>query len=91
MKEESGLFSCFVKAESRGQIVTFSESLQHIQMAVSWGGHESLLLPKCAGLQDAEFNAANPEHQMMRLYVGLEDAAYLTADLEQALGKAGLK
>jgi cystathionine beta-lyase/cystathionine gamma-synthase len=91
MKEAPGLFSFFVRAESRQQIVTFCESLQHIQMAVSWGGYESLLLPKCAGLQDAEFDASNPEHQMMRLYVGLEEAAYLTGDLEQAFNKAGWK
>lgn len=91
MKEAPGLFSFFVQAQSRQQIVTFCESLQHIQMAVSWGGHESLLLPKCAGLQEHEFDAANPEHQMMRMYVGLEDAAYIIADLEQAFGKAGLK
>ncbi len=91
MKEAPGLFSFFVQAQSRQQIVTFCESLQHIQMAVSWGGHESLLLPKCAGLQDEEFDAANPEHQMMRIYVGLEDASYLIADLEQAFSKAGLK
>lgn len=91
MKEAPGLFSFFVQAQSRQQIVTFCESLQHIQMAVSWGGHESLLLPKCAGLQDEEFDAANPEHQMMRIYVGLEDASYIIADLEQAFSKAGLK
>jgi len=91
MKEAPGLFSFYVQAQSRQQIVTFCESLQHIQMAVSWGGHESLLLPKCAGLQDHEFDAANPEHQMMRMYVGLEDASYIIADLEQAFSKAGLK
>ncbi len=91
MKGAPGLFSFYVQAQSRQQIVTFCESLQHIQMAVSWGGHESLLLPKCAGLQEHEFDAANPEHQMMRMYVGLEDAAYIIADLEQAFGKAGLK
>lgn len=91
MKEAPGLFSLYIQAENRQQIVTFCESLQHIQMAVSWGGHESLLLPKCAGVQDHEFDAANPDHQMMRLYVGLEDATYLTADLEQAFSKAGLK
>lgn len=91
MKEAPGLFSFYVKAEKRQQIVTFCESLQHIQMAVSWGGHESLLLPKCAGLQDEEFDMNNPDHQMMRLYVGLEDVTYLTADLEQAFGKSGLK
>ncbi|QNA43961.1 trans-sulfuration enzyme family protein [Lacibacter sediminis] len=91
MKEAPGLFSFYVKAESRQQIVTFCESLQHIQMAVSWGGHESLLLPKCAGLQDHEFDAANPDHQMMRLYVGLEEAAYLITDLNQAFERSGLK
>ena len=88
MKEAPGLFSFYVKAESRQQIVTFCESLQHIMMAVSWGGHESLLLPKCAGIQDEDFNPANPEHQMMRMYVGLEDPAYLIADLNQAFKAA---
>lgn len=91
MKEAPGLFSFFVNAQSRQQIVTFCESLQHIQMAVSWGGHESLLLPKCAGIQDEEFEATNPEHQMVRLYVGLEEADYLVADLEQAFEHACLK
>lgn len=90
MKEAPGLFSFFVQAQSRQQIVTFCESLQHIQMAVSWGGHESLLLPKCAGLQDHEFDRTNPEHQLMRVYVGLEEATYIMADLEQAFSKSGL-
>jgi cystathionine beta-lyase/cystathionine gamma-synthase len=88
MKEAPGLFSFYVKAESRQQIVTFCESLQHIMMAVSWGGHESLLLPKCAGIKDEDFNPQNPEHQMMRIYVGLEDVDYLVKDLAQAFDKA---
>jgi cystathionine beta-lyase/cystathionine gamma-synthase len=88
MKEAPGLFSFYVKANSRRQIVTFCESLQHIMMAVSWGGHESLLLPKCAGIQDHEFDTANPEHQIIRMYAGLEDADYLIADLKQAFEKA---
>ncbi len=88
MKEAPGLFSFYVKAKSRQQIVTFCESLQHIMMAVSWGGHESLLLPKCAGIQNHEFNEQNPEHQMMRMYVGLEEADYIIADLKQAFEKS---
>lgn len=88
MKEAPGLFSFYVKASNRRQIVTFCESLQHIMMAVSWGGHESLLLPKCAGMREEDFNPQNPEHQMLRMYVGLEDAAYLISDLEQAFNKA---
>jgi cystathionine beta-lyase/cystathionine gamma-synthase len=88
MKEAPGLFSFYVKATSRKQIVTFCESLQHIMMAVSWGGHESLLLPKCAGIKDEDFDAQNADHQMLRMYVGLEDADYLIKDLEQAFAKA---
>jgi cystathionine beta-lyase/cystathionine gamma-synthase len=53
-------------------------------MAVSWGGHESLIIPKCAGMKREAFDAALPEHRMLRIYVGLEDADYLIADFEQA-------
>ena len=90
MKQAPGLFTFYIKAASRQQVVTFCESLQHIQMAVSWGGHESLLLPRCAGIQDKDFDTANPEHQMIRLYVGLEEARYLIDDLKQAFEKARL-
>jgi cystathionine beta-lyase/cystathionine gamma-synthase len=54
-------------------------------MAVSWGGHESLIIPKCASLSAEDFDASNPEHRMIRLYTGLEDAQYLIRDLEQAI------
>jgi cystathionine beta-lyase/cystathionine gamma-synthase len=56
-------------------------------MAVSWGGHESLIIPKCSGIQPAAFDASNREHRMLRLYVGLEDADYLIKDLDQAFEK----
>jgi cystathionine beta-lyase/cystathionine gamma-synthase len=88
MKGACGLLSFHVKAESREQIVQFCESLKHIMMAVSWGGHESLVLPKCASLQPPEFDPSNKEHRMLRLYIGLEDADYLISDLEQAFTKA---
>jgi cystathionine beta-lyase/cystathionine gamma-synthase len=53
-------------------------------MAVSWGGHESLILPRCAGLDDADFDVGNLEHRMLRIYIGLESSEYLTGDLEQS-------
>jgi cystathionine beta-lyase/cystathionine gamma-synthase len=56
-------------------------------MAVSWGGHESLVIPKCASVKREEFDADNKEHRMLRLYVGLEEAEYLIKDLEQAFGE----
>ena len=54
-------------------------------MAVSWGGYESLIIPRCAGIKREDFNLANPEHRMLRLYVGLEDPASLITDPEQGL------
>lgn len=85
MRGACGLFTIVLKATTMQQIVTFCESLQHMLMAVSWGGHESLVLPKCASLQPADFNPSNVEHRMIRLYIGLDDAKYLIADIDQAL------
>jgi cystathionine beta-lyase/cystathionine gamma-synthase len=53
-------------------------------MAVSWGGHESLIIPGCAGIQKADFDPKNQKHRMCRFYTGLEDAAYLIEDFKQA-------
>jgi cystathionine beta-lyase/cystathionine gamma-synthase len=84
MKNAGGLISFFVRAKKRQEIVRFCENLKHIMMAVSWGGHESLILPRCAGLDDAEFDPLNADHRMLRLYVGLESPEYLIEDLEQS-------
>ena len=88
MKGACGLIGFYIKANTRQQIVNFCESMQHIMMAVSWGGHESLILPKCAALNEAEFDRNQAEHRLLRLYVGLEDANYLVGDLEQAFTKS---
>jgi cystathionine beta-lyase/cystathionine gamma-synthase len=79
-----GLLTFAIKATTVQQIETFCENLQHILMAVSWGGYESLIIPKCAGIKQVDFDATNKEHRMLRLYVGLEEADYLIKDLEQA-------
>lgn len=84
-----GLFTFVLKTTKMESIIKFCESLQHIMMAVSWGGHESLVIPKCAGLKPGDpiatgFDPANPEHRYIRMYVGLEDAQYLIDDLKQA-------
>ena len=88
MKGACGLMTIVMKTQKRDEIVKFCESLQHIMMAVSWGGHESLVIPKCSGIPVSDFDPSNPEHRYIRLYVGLEDADYLIKDLEQALGKS---
>jgi len=85
MKAACGLFTFIPKTDKRDKIVQFCESLRHIMMAVSWGGHESLVIPKCAGIPPSGFDPSNKEHRYIRMYVGLEDPHYLIADLEQAL------
>jgi cystathionine beta-lyase/cystathionine gamma-synthase len=80
-----GLLTITLKNGTLQRITTFCESLQHFLIAVSWGGHESLVIPKCAGVKEEEFDAANIEHQYIRLYTGLEEAEYLIKDLAQAL------
>lgn len=82
-----GLMTMVLKTKKQEDIVKFCESLQHIMMAVSWGGHESLVIPKCAGIPEKEFDPANPEHCYVRLYTGLEEPEYLIRDLEQGLKK----
>ena len=76
-----GLLTFIIKATTIQQIETFCENLKHILMAVSWGGYESLIIPKCAGIETNLFDATNKDHRMLRLYVGLEDADYLIKDL----------
>lgn len=80
-----GLFSFTLKNPSVEKIERFCNSLQHILMAVSWGGHESLAIPSIAAMPVNEYDAGNPRHQLIRLYIGLEDADYLIRDIGQAL------
>jgi cystathionine beta-lyase/cystathionine gamma-synthase len=87
MSGACGLFTITLKNGTMESITRFCESLKHFYMAVSWGGHESLVIPKCAGLQPQDFDPANEEHQYIRIYTGLEDSQYLIADLSQALEK----
>jgi cystathionine beta-lyase/cystathionine gamma-synthase len=53
-------------------------------MAVSWGGHESLVIPKCAGIKRKDFDLHNPTHRMIRLYIGLEEPEFLIEDLSKS-------
>jgi cystathionine beta-lyase/cystathionine gamma-synthase len=82
-----GLLTFTLKNGTMESITRFCESLQHILMAVSWGGYESLIIPKAAGIDPKDFDSSNPQHQYIRLYTGLEDAGYIIADLEHALNK----
>ncbi len=84
MEGACGLFSFIIKADTVLQIENFCESLKHILMAVSWGGHESLIIPGCASVPAEKFDPRNTDHRMMRMYAGLEEPGYLIDDLAQA-------
>ena len=85
MEGACGLFSFTLKATKIDEIEAFCNSLQHILMAVSWGGHESLIIPGCASITEEEFDPDNREHRRIRMYVGLEDPEYIMEDLERGL------
>lgn len=85
MSGACGLLSFTLMKTSFENIEKFCEGLQHILMAVSWGGHESLIIPAIASISRESFDSKNPEHRRIRLYVGLEDAGYIIDDLTRAL------
>lgn len=87
MKQSPGLFTIILKVNSIEAVEKFCESLNHFLMAVSWGGHESLIFPSCAVVNPADFNADEAMYRMVRFYIGLEDPDYLIKDIEQALEK----
>ncbi|MDB5130715.1 MAG: mdeA [Mucilaginibacter sp.] len=82
-----GMFSFTLKNSSIKNIEAFCDHLKHILMAVSWGGHESLIIPSIAGVSKSDYNKNDPRQQLIRMYVGLEDVDYLIQDLEQALSR----
>lgn len=85
MKAAFGLATIVIKNKNRKAIATFCESLKHFLMAVSWGGYESLVIPRIAFIKKEHFEPQNETHRHIRLYFGLEDADCLMQDLDQAL------
>ena len=84
MTEAPGLISFYVNMETADQIENFCNSLKVFKMAVSWGGHESLIIPKLSSMPRDFFDPTVKDHRMVRIYVGLEDPDYLINGLEQS-------
>ncbi|MGE0770338.1 MAG: PLP-dependent aspartate aminotransferase family protein [Cyclobacteriaceae bacterium] len=87
MKDAGGLFSVVMKANTAGEIEKFCNSLKRFFLAVSRGGHESLVFPSLVTFPKEKFDVTNEVHRVIRFYVGLEEADYLISDLKQALDK----
>jgi cystathionine beta-lyase/cystathionine gamma-synthase len=85
MTGAGGLISFSLRVKSLDQVERFCEVMQHILVAVSWGGHESLVIPACASMPGNFFDPSQIEHRTVRMYVGLEDPEYLIAELKNSL------
>ena len=82
MTGTTGLISFVPIDQSRESVRKFTEATRLFHLGVSWGGHESLIVP-------LEFQPMDwPEKKwVVRLYCGLEHPDDLIEDLEQAFGK----
>ncbi len=85
----AGLFSVLVDARwGSAQVDAFCDALRLFKLGYSWGGPMSLVVP----YDLASMRQAWPAHlvpgTLVRFSAGLEDAADLQADLEQALVQA---
>ncbi|MCL1886419.1 MAG: cystathionine beta-lyase [Betaproteobacteria bacterium] len=78
-----GLFSIlFDKRYTEAQTDRFVEALQLFKLGFSWGGEHSLCAPFRIPVTRKDWNYHG--HQLVRLYIGLEETSDLIADLEQA-------
>lgn len=86
----TGLFS--FEAHPSLDIPVFCDALDNFKLGVSWGGHESLVVPALVTrVQAAGPNSAvdfGVPARMIRLYIGLEGTEALWADLAQAFDAA---
>jgi cystathionine beta-lyase/cystathionine gamma-synthase len=86
MKRVAGLMSIELDAPDEAAVERFCDNLQRFLIAVSWGGYESLQWPVCALKGPSGYYTELP-FTMIRLYIGIEDADLLIADLEQGLAR----
>ncbi len=80
-----GLITIFLKTDSMERVEAFFNRLKRFLFAVSWGGHESLLVPMAAFYNVPGRDNPPYPFTLVRLYIGLEDPGWLMEDLAQAL------
>ncbi|GAB0115623.1 aminotransferase class I/II-fold pyridoxal phosphate-dependent enzyme [Acidisoma sp. C75] len=89
----TGLFS--FEFAPHVNVPRFIDALRLVRIGVSWGGHESLVVPALASLrQTPQYNALarfGVSPHLIRLHVGLEDPEHLWQDIAEAIGVAEQK
>jgi len=87
MKGNGGLLSIELNATDIAGVERFCDALKHFIMGPSWGGFESIQFPACVLYDSANYGKTTLPWNLVRLFVGLEEAEVLIADLEQALAR----
>ncbi len=85
MLKPTGLFSVRLNISDKDKAELFVNSLRQFIIGVSWGGHESLVFPAMSF--DEERTKEGYTSNLVRFYIGLDDADCLIQDLEQAFNK----
>lgn len=85
MNGTGGLFSFYLDADTFGQAERFFKGLERFLLAVSWGGHESLVMPGTAFYGVPGRTDSTLPWNLVRLYIGLEDPEWLWEGLEKGL------
>ncbi len=87
MRGAGGLFSFYLKASDIEAVERFFHRLERFLLAVSWGGHESLILPMAGFYKIPGRPDSSRPWNLVRCYVGLEDPQWLMEDLERGLAE----
>jgi Cystathionine beta-lyases/cystathionine gamma-synthases len=85
MRGCGGLFSVQFRTDSMEKMEAFIHRLERFLMAVSWGGHESLIIPTIGFYNIPGRPDSAMPWQFVRFYIGLEDPEWLWEDLERAM------
>lgn len=85
MRGCGGLFSAQFETDSMEKMEAFIHRLRRFTMAVSWGGHESLIIPTIGFYNIPGRPSPAMPWNFVRFYIGLEDPDWLWEDLEQAM------
>jgi cystathionine beta-lyase/cystathionine gamma-synthase len=85
MLKPTGLFSVRLATTDKVKIEKFVNSLRQFIIGVSWGGHESLVFPALAF--DDTRTGDGYSNNLIRFYVGLDEAESLIRDLNQAFAE----
>ena len=85
MQNSGGMFSFILKTDDITKVDLFCNSLKRFLIACSWGGYESLIYPACVLYNNKKKEKTRLPFNLIRMYIGLEDADVLIKDIETAL------